>query len=208
MEICGSFCFTIEVHLFARVTMEFFEKNWEWLSGSPWITISFAALFIGIGWGLAALYYERVLKIYEARSSDGGPINLPPAEFVYAQSGRYGPNILANSVKDVQVGEKLSLRAEIPSGSRLHIEINGMERGGQTGMGAWFVTLPFINWTKRSYSDIDGANQIFDAESGLAELEFSFAWTGQVEICVTEGASTIPNWKKIVRVHPSPATTQ
>lgn len=188
--------------------MEFFEKNWAWLSAYPWNTISFAALFIGIGWGLASLYYERVLKIHEANSGGSGPINFPLAEFIYAQSGRYGQNLLANSVKDVQVGEKLSLRAEIPSGSRLHIELNGMKRGEHTGMGAWFVTLPFINWTMRSYTDIDGAKQIFDAESGLAELEFSFAWTGQVEICVTEGVSTMPNWKKIVRVHPSPATTQ
>jgi hypothetical protein len=186
--------------------MEFFEKNWSWLTASPWTTISFAALFIGIGWGAAFLYYDMLLKIHEARGGEAAPPNSPPVGFVYAQAGRYGKNILANSVKDVQVGEKLSLRADIPPDSRLHIEIHGARRDGHTGMGAWFVTLPFINWTKRAYSDTDGAKQIFDAESGLAELEFIFAWAGEIEIFATEGASPMPNWKKTLRVHAAPAT--
>jgi hypothetical protein len=182
--------------------MDFFEKNWAWLSASPWTTLTFATLFIGIGWGVASLYYERVLKIHEARGEPPAQADLPSRVFVYDQAGRYGKNILANSVKDVHVGEKLSLRADIPSNSRLHIELHGPVRSGQVGMGAWFVTLPFINWTKRAYNDTNGANQIFDAEAGLAELEICFAWSGEIKISATEGTSPMPNWTKTLRVHP------
>ena len=183
--------------------MEFFETNWEWLSAQPWTALGLAVIFFSAGWGLAFLYYDRIIKIHEANS--GIPTAASsPVSIAYPQAGRYGKNILANSVKDVQVGEKLSLRAEIPSESRLHIELRGPRREGRVSMAAWFVTLPFINWAKRNYDDADGARQIFDAEGGLAELEIRFEWTGEVEIFATEGTSPMPNWTKTLRVHAAP----
>lgn len=180
--------------------MDFFEKNWAWLAAQPWTSLGFAVTFFGFGWGLAFLYYDRIIKLLEAAggAAAGDPVS---STFTYPQAGRYGKNILANSVKDVQAGERLSLRAEIPNASRIHVELQGPRRDGQTGMGAWFVTLPFINWTKRSYNDTNGARQIFDAESGLAELEIWFEWVGEVKISVTEGTSPTPSWSKIIRVH-------
>ncbi|MCC2961424.1 hypothetical protein LK540_13425 [Massilia sp. IC2-278] len=179
--------------------LDFLEKNWDWLNAKPWAAATFAVIFLSMGWAGARIF-DKIKSFFEARNSSIQ--NLPSATITYPPAGNYGKNILANSVKDVHVDERVSMRAEIPPGTRLHIELKGPRREGQTGMGAWFITLPYMNWIKRDYHDNDSARQNFDAESGVAELQMWFAWVGEVEISAIEGSSPTPSWSKTIRVHP------
>lgn len=179
--------------------LEFFEKNWAWLNLKPWAALGLAILSFSLGW-MSAQVWRR---ISEAREGSAG--SAPSStEIIYPLAGSYGKNILANSVKDVYVNENVSLRAEIPPGTRLHIEFHGPGRNGQLSTGAWGMRLPYRNWISRDYDDTNGARQNFDAEPGVAELQITFYRVGEVTITATEGVSSTPNWSKTIRVNPAP----
>lgn len=101
-------------------------------------------------------------------------------KYSYAQYGRYGKNILANSTSTVKVEESVSLRAEMPDGARLHIEMEGPERVYLSDNNAsWQYSVgKSINWSAQDYKNEKGGFQAFNAEGGVADKELIFNRVG------------------------------
>jgi hypothetical protein len=185
--------------------MELVQQNWHWISTNPWGAAGLALLCITFGWAAASLFYQERIEVLKERQSVPKKQTSSSPQFVYPTVGRHGKNVLANSTKDVFVGDWLSFRAEIPSKSRLHIELQGPEFEDLDDTGAsWMYSISTINWTTSKYDAQNGGRQFFDAEEGTADLKLQFARAGEVRITALEGASQTPSWTKVLRVRPMP----
>lgn len=176
--------------------MEFIKTNWDWISSNPWVSLSFAALCFGVGWGVACLYYKERIEILKEKVSGIPSSKEKIKKYSYAQHGRYGKNILVNSTSTVKVGEPVSLRAEIPEDQRLHVEIEGPKRVYLADNEAsWVYSIgKSINWSAQTYKNEKGGFQAFDAEGGVADKELTFKRIGEVTVNVYEGESKAPTW--------------
>jgi hypothetical protein len=185
--------------------MEFIKTNWDWVSSNPWSSIGFAALFFGIGWSLARLYYKERIEILKEKNSIIPPSKKKVKNYTYAQHGRYGKNILVNSTPTIKIGEPVSLRAEIAEGQRLHIEMEGPKRVYLSDNDpSWLYSVgKSINWSAQTYKNEKGGFQAFDAESGVADKELIFKREGEVTVNVYEGESQAPSWGRTFRVEES-----
>jgi hypothetical protein len=185
--------------------MDFLQQNWIWISSNPWGAVGLTLSCLTLGWGAASLFYQERIEILKERQ--GGPQQQPleSSAFAYPLVGRHGKNILANSINDVVVEDWLSFRAEIPSKSRLHIELQGPEWEDLDDTGAsWCYSIGPLNWTASKYDLSNGGRQFFDAEGGAADLKLQFLRPGEVRITALEGAAQTPSWTKILRVRPKP----
>jgi hypothetical protein len=181
--------------------MELIEKNWEWIASNPWGSIGLTILCIALGWGAARLFYQERLEILkERRSSNSSHKALD--KFKYVEHGRSGKNILSNSHTSVAIDERVSLRAEIPNESKLHIEMKGPKPTTLSDTGAsWFYSVgKSINWTANDYEKPSGGRQSFHAEGGVADKELHFARAGEVEIIAYEGNSQTVTWRKVLNI--------
>ncbi|WP_217555914.1 hypothetical protein [Vibrio metschnikovii] len=178
--------------------MEFIKDNWDWISGNPWVSLGFAALCFGIGWAVACLYYKERIEILKERISAMPSLKEKIVKYSYAQHGRYGKNILANSTSTVKLAEPVSLRADIPDGGRLHIEMEGPKRVYLSDNDAsWHYSVgKSINWSAQAYKNDKGGFQAFDAEGGFADKELKFNRVGEVKVSVFEGESQTPSWAR------------
>ncbi|WP_278403520.1 hypothetical protein [Pseudoalteromonas ruthenica] len=176
--------------------MEFIRTNWDWIASNPWVSLGFAALCFGIGWAVACLYYKERIEILKEKISGMPPSKEKIEKYSYAQHGRYGKNILVNSTSTVKAGESVSLRAEIPDGQRLHVEMEGPKRVYLADKEAsWHYTDgKSINWSAQAYKNENGGFQAFDAEGGVADKELTFKRVGEVTVNVYEGESKELSW--------------
>ena len=176
--------------------MDFIKTNWDWISNDPWVSLGFAAFCCGIGWAAACLYYKERIEILKERISGMPSAKEKIVKYSYAQHGRYGKNMLVNSTSTIKVAEPVSLRAEIPDGERLHIEMEGPKRAYLSDNDAsWCYTVgKSINWSAQAYKNEKGGFQAFDAEGGVADKELKFNRVGEVKVSVFEGESQTPSW--------------
>ncbi len=180
--------------------MDFILENWAWMTNNPirCITIAFTSALIGFRF--AKFYYERQIGTLEANANYG---KFKGSEFRYSESGRHGKNILSPNTHTVSQNEKVSLRAEIPSGSNLQIHISGSLNAKipAHAMGAWYYTpATSINWTANVYKPDSNGSQRFFAEDGRADLEMHFEIIGEILIEAYEGNSQSPNWSRKIAV--------
>lgn len=186
----------------------FLQDNWGWISSNWWGSIGLVVLGATFGAVVTKLYYQR--PNYEVPATkDSAVIEAENASFSFPQFGRHGKNVLSNSVGDVEIGESLSLRASIPSASRISVEMRGpLPTYLDDTMASWGMRLgQSINWTWDTYKPDQGGKQQFNAEGGPADLLIQFAREGEVEIAVYEGESRAPSWTKTLHVHPAPRAT-
>jgi len=175
----------------------FFQENWGWISSNYWGSLGLLFVGITVGATTAKLYYQRPTQSTSPSSQQSGKA------FSYPQFGRHGKNALSNSVGDVDVGEPLSLRSDVPQGSRLTVEMRGPAPTHLSDTDAsWYMTLgQSVNWTWETYKPDHGGKQRFVAEGGLADLLLHFARPGEIQIAVYEGDSKAASWSKTLHVH-------
>jgi hypothetical protein len=183
------------------VDLSFWRDNWDWISSNWWGAVSLVIFGILFGAGAAKLYFQWPGK---AKSDGHAPEDSVSSErFKYPEHGRHGKNVLSNFVNDVTVNEQLSLRAEVPSSSRLTMEILGpppttLDDNG----GSWHMRVgQTVNWSYNTYISEHGGKQQFRAEGGTADLQITFAREGTVRISVYEGDATAASWGKTLQVH-------
>lgn len=127
-----------------------------------------------------------------------------PAAIDYPIQGRHGMNILCSTSHTISQNSSASMRAIIPVGREVRVRLRGPkpEYLDQTD-GAWYYTLPPINWSADSYSEALGETfpiQTFTAETGTADLKITFARRGPVQIDVFENSDREPTWSKQITV--------
>lgn len=93
--------------------MEFIQKNWEWISSHPWLVITLALMFFLLGWKAATLFYKERIELLKEKQNGEKPANSEPAVFEYPQNGRYGKNILSNSVISIKKNEMVKWSSNI-----------------------------------------------------------------------------------------------
>lgn len=154
----------------------------------------------GLG-GAARMFYQERLAILKEKVLSNSP-NEVVGRFIYAEHGRNGKNILSNSHISVAIEERVSLRAEIPNKSKLHIEMKAPKPTTLGDIGdSWFFSLgKSINWTANDYEKPSGGTQSFHAEGGIADKELYFARAGKVEIVAYEGDSQTISWRKVLNI--------
>ncbi len=120
--------------------------------------------------------------------------------FLYPDSGRHGRNLLSNSTHEVIVDEPISLRAEIPPGTKLHLALKAELSSAGGASGGWSYQVDTVmNWTSSSYrADAGRAEQHFDAEAGLADMRLRFHRSGQLTIEGFEGTAQSASWRRVV----------
>lgn len=189
--------------------MEFFQQNWALIGSNFWVFASVATLFFGLGWGAARLLYGERLEILKAKAESQKPktaILNGSSSFVYAVNGRHGRNLLSSATHEVRINEPISLRAEIPDQSRLHLVLRGLPPAYiEDTSGGWAYSVAGVtNWVAGDYhQDIQKAEQHFDAESGTAELKLYLYWQGELTIEAYEGTDQRPTWSKVVKIRPA-----
>ncbi|MBY6017366.1 hypothetical protein KUW04_06185 [Halomonas denitrificans] len=182
--------------------MEFIRNNWEWISTHPWLVITIALMFFVLGWNAANLFYKERMELLKEKSNNAPKENSKPEAFKYPKSGRYGKNILSNSVITTSLNEKVALRAETPQNSRILIEMLGPKSLHKSDLGgSWQMSMSkLLNWTCNTYDFDNGGRQEFTAENGVADLELEFLRPGEVTINVFEGEDCNPSWQKKITV--------
>ena len=182
--------------------MDFIKNNWEWISAHPWLIITIALMFLVLGWKTATLYYKERIELLKEKNNNSLKLDNEPELFEYPQSGRYGKNLLSNSVITTDLNEKVALRAEIPKKSRIFIEIRGPKPLHKSDLGAsWQMSMSrLLNWTFNTYEFDSGGRQEFTAENGVADLELEFIRSGEVTITVFEGEDRNASWDKTIIV--------
>ena len=187
--------------------MGLLQQNWGWVTANPWSFATFIILAFGAGWGAAKLFYGERIELLKAKV--GSPSQQSTKESVigkvqYVANGRYGPNLLAATTHDAFVGQELSLRADIPDDETLHVVLHGPPHAYLNDTsGAWhYDVVGVTNWVISKYQDNTSSPvQHFNAESGRAELQLTFARTGNVRVEVFEGDSSSASWGKDIRVY-------
>lgn len=94
------------------------------------------------------------------------------------------------------------MRAEVPRGSRIHVELAGPVAESLDSDAAWVFSLNHkVNWTAGDYDERrESVRQSFDAEEGIADMQMRFSRIGDVLIAVYEGDSARPSWEKKIAV--------
>lgn len=181
--------------------MEFLQTNWHWITSNSWGALGLSILCFTLGWAAARLIYQERLELLKEKSSKHS-IEESNVKFIYAEHGRYGKNILSNAHTSIVLNEHVSLRAEIPNRSKLHVEIKGpMPTTLDDNEASWYFAVgKSINWSAKDYESSLGGRQSFYAESGVAEKELHFSRTGEMKIIAYEGDSQIPSWSKTLTV--------
>jgi hypothetical protein len=186
--------------------MELLQQNWAWISDNPWGFAALVILLFGAGWGAARTFYtERIELLKEKLSAmDGNPVkNGADTTFRYKSNGRHGPNVLSTTVHDAVVGQHLSFQAQIPDNQKLHVVLHGPPPSSLSDTAAaWYFNVAGIdNWVASRYREsASSPTQHFNAESGPAEMQFSFGRAGDVRIEVFEGDSPTATWSKRIHV--------
>lgn len=192
--------------------MEFFQQNWAVISSNSWVFASVAVVFFGLGWGAARLLYGERLEILKAKAESQRPetaIVTAAGSFVYPVNGRHGRNLLSSATHEARANEPISLRAEIPDQSRLHLVLRGLPPVYvEDTSGGWGYSVAGVtNWVAGDYhQDMQKAEQHFDAESGTAELSLHLYRAGELTIEAYEGTDQRPTWSKVVKVRPATQT--
>lgn len=186
--------------------MDLLQQNWGWITANPWGFVALVVLAFGAGWGTARLFYGERIELLKAKAgspNQHGVKESSVGKFLYAANGRHGPNLLGATTHDAFVGQELSLRADIPDSQTLHVVLHGSPRANLSDTpGAWHYNLMGVtNWVVSKYQDNTSSPvQHFNAESGRAELQLSFACAGNVRVEVFEGDSSSASWTKDIRV--------
>ncbi len=186
--------------------MEFFQQNWELISSNFWVFESVAVLFFGLGWGAARLLYGERLEILRTKAEGQKPkaeVVTGASSFAYPVNGRHGRNLLSSATHETRANESISLRAEIPDQSRLHLVLRGLPPMHiEDTSGGWGYSVAGVtNWVAGDYhQDMQKAEQHFDAESGIAELKLHLYRAGELTIEAYEGTDQRPTWSKVVQV--------
>lgn len=166
----------------------------------------------GAGWRWAQLHYRERIEILKERLEAAQPKNaLGPeptpaivAAFDYPGAGRHGRNVLAPEVESLRVGEALSMRAVIPSGSQLKVTLTGPKPSNLSdASSAWGYSMGTINWTGQAYIEEGNGEpprQSFIAEQGIADLALHLHRPGIVEVDVFEDQARTASWRKTIRV--------
>jgi hypothetical protein len=178
------------------------KDNWELIASNPWFVISLALMFSILGWKAATLFYKERIELLKEKSNGNNQTLSEPEFFDYPQSGRYGKNVLSNSVQSINKNEKVALRSEIPKKSRLLIIIKGPDpqHKSDTG-GSWQFSLSKkSNWTTSTYEFENGGRQEFTAENGTADMELEFTRSGNVTFSVFEGEEKNASWEKEITI--------
>jgi hypothetical protein len=182
--------------------MDFIKNNWEWISTHPWLVITIALMFFVLGWKAATLFYKERIELLKEKNNNVPKVDNEPETFKYPQSGRYGNNVLSNSVITTTLNGKVALRAETPQYSRILIEMLGPKPLHKSDLGAsWQMSMSkLLNWTFNTYDFDNGGRQEFTAENGVADLELEFLRSGEVTINIFEGEDRNPSWQKTIIV--------
>lgn len=189
--------------------MEFFQQNWALIGSNPWIFATVALLFFSMGWGAARLLYSERLEILKAKAERHQPnsaVATGDIQFSYPVNGRHGRNLLSSATHEARINEQLSLRAEIPNQSRLHLVLKGLPPLYiDDTSGGWSYSVAGVaNWVAHQYhQDMQNAEQHFDAESGVAELRLQLLRQGDLTIEAYEGTDQRPTWSKVIKVRPA-----
>ena len=116
-----------------------------------------------------------------------------PLQYIYPNTGDYGPNVLSNNFAKFMTGDSNSIRAEISSGGTLTIIINGG--------GTWKIDGKVTNWT------VEGFNagkqwQVFKVtESAKAsDLPIIFTAPGTYKIDYYENTDIVPTRTKLITI--------
>lgn len=181
--------------------LSFLRDNWDWISSNWWGAVGLVIIGILLGSGAAKLYFQWPGKAKADGHSSGNAVGSE--RFKYPEHGRHGKNVLSNFVNDVNVNEKLSLRAEVPPSSRITMEMFGPIPTTLDDNGAsWYMQVgQGVNWSYATYIPEHGGKQQYRAEGGAADLQITFAREGTVRISVYEGDSTAASWQKTLQVH-------
>lgn len=187
--------------------MNFIEQNWQLISSHPWVFASFALLFLTIGWGGAKIIYaeriERLKLDLEDARRPAGLVAASGTTFSYPATGRHGRNLLSNSTHSAHVNESFSLRAEVPSGSKLHLVLKLRHTSNEVPVSWDFSVMGVVNWVNGPYEGTQRATvQHFDAEGGLAELKLNLRRAGELEIAAYEASNQTPTWCRTVQIKP------
>ena len=182
--------------------MEFIQKNWDLFSIHPWLFVTLALMFFILGWKAATLFYKERIELLKEKNNGEKPIIPEPEGFEYPQSGRYGKNILSNSVISIKKNDKVALRAQIPLKSILLIEIKGPAPLNKNDHdGSWCFNLSKrLNWTISMYEFENGGRQEFTAEAGIADMELKFVRCGEVAIVAYEDDDRNISWEKTITI--------
>jgi len=190
--------------------MEFFRENWDWISSNPWLTMTLIILSFASGWGVARLFYgERISVLKEKLAGATSKISVTrnsSNEFRYPHAGRYGRNILANSIHDANVGDEMSFSAEVPDGGKLHVVLN-LSSGKSVNTIWGFSVDGKENWTHSRFHFCDKTQsyiQHFNAETGKADMKFSLMNPGVISVKAFEGESQNITWEKNIHVYDKP----
>lgn len=181
------------------------KEIWDWVTLNPWgalslIGIAGIATWRVVTWQSKAQieFMRERLAAYEANDS-GRKVQA----FGYPREGRFGKNVLANTTSEVVLGKSVSMRADIPEGSRLLIELRASQPGDvDRSKGGWYYAIGGFNWTSTGY-DHDEVRQPFVAEGGMADLCITFQFEGEVLIIAREGDAQRPSWERKFRVKAS-----
>ena len=185
--------------------MDLIKQNWEWLLQNPWGASALALALIAIVWAVARAFYQERIELLRERLSSLTATDVPTTTFVYPHAGRYGKNVLSNSTTTVAINEVVSLRAEVPVDSKLHILIQGPDEVASDEsterIGAWYWSVGHNhNWIPGGYDFANGGVQGFDAEGGWADMQLVFAKPGAIRIVAFEAGAQAASWSRTMNV--------
>lgn len=187
--------------------VDLLRQNWAWIASNPWAFAAFVVVAFGFGWGAARLFYSERIELLKLKAS--ASLKAPSAQesavkFQYRATGRHGPNLLGSATHDVKVGQHISFQADVPQGEKLHVVLHGppIPSLGASSAAWYFNVVGVVNWVASTYQESTSSPvQHFNAEAGLADMQFYFGRAGDVFIEVFEGESTEATWSKSIRVH-------
>jgi hypothetical protein len=182
--------------------MEFIKNNWEWFSSNPWVAVTLALMFFGLGWAAAKLFYNERIELLKEKNNGSHSQPVKHENFEYPQSGRYGKNVLCNTVLSIGINDKVAFRAQIPTKSRILVVIKGPRplHKSDTGHSWQFSHSKRANWTTSTYEPENGGRQEFTAENGAADMELEFVRSGEATISVFEGEDKSVSWEKTITI--------
>lgn len=190
--------------------MEWLDTHWDWLAKNPKGAVTLALALIAGTWLAArAFYRERIeylkerLEAEKAKPAATTTAQPSTAAYVYPAGGRHGRNLLSNLVHELTVGEHVSLRAQVPDDSRVHVVLRGLAPIYiEDASAGWSFSLSGVtNWSARRYrDDVSPPEQHFDADAGIADLDLVFSRPGDLLVQVFEGQDQSPTWTRQVRV--------
>jgi hypothetical protein len=185
--------------------MDVFKANWEWIATNPWGFTTMAILFLGLGWGAAKLFYSERMELLKSQASSKAPPTPAPAKsdtqpYRFAPAGRYGRNLLGATTHRVVVGERVSLKVEMPEDGMLRVELLGSPPTtlDEQSYGWTFDAFSTV-WEHEPYQH-DSHRQGLVAAGGNGDLGFQFCRAASVTIEVYEGEVRVPTWTKQIQV--------